>query len=48
MPTLAFHSNYWQTQAVPPPGDPATGLPVYPTWQMTILTTLLLCVVVAG
>jgi hypothetical protein len=48
MPTLAFHSNYWQTQAVPPPGDPEMGLPNYPAWQMTILTTLLLCVVVAG
>jgi hypothetical protein len=43
MPTLAFHSNYWQTQAAEPPGDPgSSGDSIYPVWQMTVLTTLLL------
>jgi hypothetical protein len=48
VPTLAFHSNYWQTQAPEPPGDPATGDPSFARWQIVVLSSVLLCVFLAG
>lgn len=35
MPSVVFHSNYWQTQAAPPPADPEL-LQQYPAWQAVV------------
>ena len=49
MPTGAFHSHYWQTQAAEPPVTPgASGAGGYPPWQTTTLISLLLVIVLGG
>ena len=39
MPTLALHSQYWQTQGGAPPDPPGvSGQSGYPAWQAVILS----------
>jgi len=47
MPTGAFHSLYWQTQApVIPPAPGVSGSGGYPNWQVVTLATCLLLMLV--
>lgn len=49
MPGLAFHSHYWQTQTPEAPiGPGASGSGGYPIWQMTILKTVVIWLVLSG
>lgn len=49
MPSLAFHSHYWQTQTPEPEiGPGASGQGGYPPWQMTVVGTWIVWVLLSG
>ena len=47
MPGAAFHSFYWQTQAVPVSTDGA-GQPGYAAWQTSIVVGTILLMLFQG